>query len=143
MSKKTADTGFLYEIIEENRAKTRFCPVRNQCFLEDAVHLSQVRNRYAVCVLPRPSLPESLQLTYARVYKVSRAIQNAVAIGLAWAGFCMATLGAIQKFGIRRDSRILKDEKSAPVVTFRSARTRSHFADVGETGDVLDKYLGQ
>jgi len=55
----------------------------------------------------------------------------------------MATLGAIQKFGIRRDSRILKDEKSAPVVTFRSARTRSHFADVGETGDVLDKYLGQ
>jgi len=30
----------------------------------------------------------------------------------------MATLGAIQKFGIRRDSRILKGEKTAPVVTF-------------------------
>jgi hypothetical protein len=26
---------------------------------EDAVQLSQVRNRYTVCVLPGPSLPES------------------------------------------------------------------------------------
>jgi len=34
VSKKTTDTGFLYEIIEENRAKARFCPVRNQCFLK-------------------------------------------------------------------------------------------------------------
>ena len=37
-----------------------------------------------------------------------------VAIGLAWAGFCMATLEAIQKFGARRDPRILEDEKPAP-----------------------------
>ncbi len=36
-----------------------------------------------------------------------------VAIGLAWAGFCMATLEAIQKFGARRDPRILEDEKPA------------------------------
>jgi undecaprenyl-diphosphatase len=37
-----------------------------------------------------------------------------VAIGLAWAGFCMATLEAIQKFGLRRDPRILTHEKPAP-----------------------------
>jgi undecaprenyl-diphosphatase len=37
-----------------------------------------------------------------------------LAIGLAWAGFCMATLEAIQKFGIRRDPRILRDETPAP-----------------------------
>src|SRR5256714_1144028 len=37
-----------------------------------------------------------------------------VAIGLAWAGFCMATLEAIQKFGTRHDPRILQAEKPAP-----------------------------
>jgi len=37
-----------------------------------------------------------------------------VVVGLAWAGFCMATLEAIQKFGLRRAPRILKDEKPAP-----------------------------
>ena len=37
-----------------------------------------------------------------------------VAIGLAWAGFCMATLEAIQRFGVRRDPRILEHEKPAP-----------------------------
>jgi undecaprenyl-diphosphatase len=29
-----------------------------------------------------------------------------IVVGLAWAGFCMATLEAIQKFAIRRDPRI-------------------------------------
>jgi len=37
-----------------------------------------------------------------------------LAIGLAWAGFCMATLEAIQKFGLRRDPQILRDETPAP-----------------------------
>ena len=37
-----------------------------------------------------------------------------VAIGLAWASFCMATLEAIQKFGVRRDPEILQHEKPAP-----------------------------
>ena len=37
-----------------------------------------------------------------------------VAIELAWAGFCMATLEAIQRFGVRRDPRILEHEKPAP-----------------------------
>ena len=36
-----------------------------------------------------------------------------VSIGLAWAAFCMATLEAIQRFGARRDPRILGDEKPA------------------------------
>jgi len=37
-----------------------------------------------------------------------------VVIGLAWAGFCMATLEAIQRFGARRDPKILESEKPAP-----------------------------
>jgi undecaprenyl-diphosphatase len=37
-----------------------------------------------------------------------------VVIGLAWAAFCMATLEAIQKFGARRDPKILEREKPAP-----------------------------
>jgi undecaprenyl-diphosphatase len=37
-----------------------------------------------------------------------------VLVGLAWAAFCMATLEAIQKFGVRRDPRILEAEKPAP-----------------------------
>lgn len=41
-------------------------------------------------------------------------VVGGVAIGLAWAGFCMATLEAIQKFGVRRDPHILQHEKPAP-----------------------------
>jgi undecaprenyl-diphosphatase len=37
-----------------------------------------------------------------------------VVIGLAWAGFCMATLEAIQKFAQRRSPEVLKDEAPAP-----------------------------
>lgn len=37
-----------------------------------------------------------------------------VIIGLAWAGFCMATLEAIQRFKPRRASRILEEEKLPP-----------------------------
>jgi len=36
-----------------------------------------------------------------------------VVIGLAWAGFCMATLEAIQRFGARHDPKILESEKPA------------------------------
>ena len=41
-------------------------------------------------------------------------VLGGVIIGLGWAGFCMATLEAIQRFGIRRDPRILEVEKPAP-----------------------------
>ena len=40
------DTGFLYEMIEGNRAKTRLCPVRNQCFLK--MRFSSLKSAIAI-----------------------------------------------------------------------------------------------
>ena len=37
-----------------------------------------------------------------------------VVIGLAWAGFCMATLEAIQKYAERRAPEVMREEKPAP-----------------------------
>jgi len=38
-------------------------------------------------------------------------------LGLAWAGFCMATLEAVQVLGARRTVQIQKDEEPAPAAT--------------------------
>jgi undecaprenyl-diphosphatase len=37
-----------------------------------------------------------------------------VAVGLAWAGFCMAGLEAIQRFALRHDPRVLRQEEPPP-----------------------------
>lgn len=75
------------------------------------------RRRYARWLVMMFALAVIVLISFSRMYlgvHYPSDVLAGVIIGLAWAGFCMATLEAIQRFAVRRDPRILEDEKAAP-----------------------------
>jgi undecaprenyl-diphosphatase len=75
------------------------------------------RHRWARWLLMTAAMTLIALISFSRIYlgvHYPSDVIAGVAIGLAWAAFCMATLEAIQKFGLRRDPRILTEEKPPP-----------------------------
>jgi undecaprenyl-diphosphatase len=70
------------------------------------------KRKWARWLVMTPALIVIALISFSRLYLGVHYPSDVLAglvIGFAWAGFCMATLEAIQKFGFRRDPRILKD----------------------------------
>jgi undecaprenyl-diphosphatase len=75
------------------------------------------RRRWARWLVMAFALSVIVLISFSRMYlgvHYPSDVLAGVIIGLAWAGFCMATLEAIQRYALRRAPRILKDEKAAP-----------------------------
>jgi undecaprenyl-diphosphatase len=75
------------------------------------------RRRWARWVVMMFALIVIVLISFSRMYlgvHYPSDVLAGVVIGLAWAGFCMATLEAIQRYALRRAPRILEDEKAAP-----------------------------
>ena len=75
------------------------------------------RRRWARWLVMMFALIVIVLISFSRMYlgvHYPSDVLAGVIIGLAWAGFCMATLEAIQRYALRRAPRILEDEKAAP-----------------------------
>ena len=75
------------------------------------------RRRWARWLVMMFALVVIVLISFSRMYlgvHYPSDVLAGVIIGLAWAGFCMATLEAIQRYALRRAPRILEDEKAAP-----------------------------
>ena len=72
------------------------------------------RRRWARWLVMTMALLLIALISFSRLYLGVHYPSDVVAgvvIGLAWAGFCMATLEAIQKFWLRRDSQLPEEAK--------------------------------
>jgi undecaprenyl-diphosphatase len=76
-----------------------------------------LRHRWARWLVMTAAMSLIAVISFSRIYlgvHYPSDVIAGVAIGFAWAAFCMATLEAIQKFWLRRDPRIPVGEEPPP-----------------------------